>query len=41
MMRSKVVLPQPEGPKKHTNSPGSMLSDTSRKAQKSPKRLLI
>ena len=40
MARSKVVLPQPEGPRKQTNSPSAMSSDTSRSAEKSPKRLV-
>ena len=36
MMRSKVVLPQPEGPSKATSSPDSMSKLTSFKAVKVP-----
>src|SRR5947207_3122865 len=32
MMASSVLLPQPEGPSRHTNSPWRMLSDTSSSA---------
>src|SRR3984957_6638867 len=38
MARSKVVLPQPEGPRKQTNSPSAMSSEISPRAVKSPKR---
>ena len=40
MMRSSVVLPQPEGPSNAISSPDSMSSDTSRRAWKSPNFLL-
>jgi hypothetical protein len=36
MARSKVVLPQPEGPRKQTNSPGKISSETSLSAVKAP-----
>src|SRR6266850_272936 len=39
MMRSSVVLPQPEGPRKQTNSPLRTPRLTSFSATKSPKRL--
>src|SRR5260370_32699864 len=39
MGRSKVVLPQPEGPRKQTNSPSAISSEISPRAVKSPKRL--
>src|SRR5688500_14592137 len=39
MMRSSVVLPQPEGPRRQTNSPWATASVTSRKATKAPKCL--
>src|SRR5258707_15132096 len=38
MARSKVVLPQPEGPRKQTNSPSPISSVISPRAVKSPKR---
>ena len=37
-MRSRVVLPQPEGPSRQKNSPASMERLTSSTATKSPKR---
>ncbi len=37
MARRSVVLPQPEGPRKQTNSPSLTSSDTSRRAWKLPK----
>ena len=37
--RSKVVLPQPEGPRKQTNSPSKTSSAMSWRARKSPKLL--
>src|SRR5690606_16653305 len=38
MIRSSVVLPQPDGPSKATSSPVSICSDTSSSARKSPNR---
>ncbi|MNT35914.1 hypothetical protein D3C72_1719640 [compost metagenome] len=38
--RSRVVLPQPEGPRKQTNSPCSMAREISLRAWKAPKCLL-
>src|SRR5690606_17910229 len=40
IMRSEVVLPQPEGPSRHTNSPSPISKLTSPTAVKSPKRLV-
>src|ERR1700741_3347048 len=40
MMRSSVVLPQPEGPSSAISSPDDTSRLTSRRAWKSPKRLL-
>ena len=40
-MRSSVVLPAPFGPSRATNSPGEILSDTSRKACSGPNRFSI
>jgi len=40
MARSKVVLPHPDGPRKHTNSPSSTSSVTFRNATISPNRLV-
>ena len=40
MMRSSVVLPQPDGPSSASSSPDAMSSDTSRSAWKSPNCLL-
>src|SRR5512147_623583 len=39
MMRSSVVLPQPEGPRKHTSSPGGITRSIDFSATKSPKAL--
>ena len=39
MMRRSVVLPQPDGPRKHTNSPCATSSRMSRRAMKAPKSL--
>src|SRR6185295_18502100 len=39
MMRSRVVLPQPDGPSKQTNSPWATDRLTSRRATKLPKCL--
>src|SRR5687768_2441571 len=39
MMRSSVVLPQPEGPSRQTNSPWATDRLTSRRATKAPKCL--
>src|SRR5690242_11928009 len=39
MMRSSVVLPQPEGPSNETNSPSLIVSETSFRAWKAPKLL--
>src|SRR5437667_3990809 len=39
--RSSVVLPQPEGPRKHTSLPLSTSSETSSNAVKAPKRLVM
>ena len=36
MMRSRVVLPQPEGPRKQTNSPSAISSEMSSRAVKPP-----
>ncbi|CFW42812.1 Uncharacterised protein [Bordetella pertussis] len=36
MARSRVVLPQPEGPSRHTSSPAPMSSDTSASARWAP-----
>src|SRR5689334_18203600 len=41
MMRSSVVLPQPDGPSKAVNSPAGKFSVTSFSATKSPNRLLM
>src|SRR6478609_2868127 len=41
MMRSSVVLPQPEGPSKATNSPSATVSDTSSSAFAAPNNLPI
>ncbi|MNP10291.1 hypothetical protein D3C76_1024360 [compost metagenome] len=41
MQRSKVVLPQPDGPSRHTSSPAATSSDTLLSAVKAPKRLWI
>src|SRR5436189_5043743 len=41
MMRSSVVLPHPEGPRKQTNSPCATSSRMSRSALKAPKSLRI
>src|SRR5689334_745358 len=41
MMRSSVVLPEPEGPSKASNSPLSTRRSTLSSAAKSPKRLTI
>src|SRR5581483_1087595 len=38
IMRSVVVLPQPEGPSRTKNSPSAMVNDEARTAVKSPKR---
>jgi hypothetical protein len=38
-MRSSVVLPQPLGPRKQTNSPSATVSETPRSATTAPKRL--
>ena len=40
MIRSVVVLPQPEGPSRQTTSPGATARSTSRTAVKAPKRLV-
>src|SRR5437660_8334721 len=40
IMRSVVVLPQPEGPSSTTNSPSATSSDRSSTASVSPKRLV-
>ena len=40
MTRSSVVLPHPEGPRKHTSLPLSTSSETSSSAVKAPKRLV-
>src|SRR5690606_7163439 len=40
IMRSEVVLPQPEGPSRHTNSPSPISKLTLPTAVKSPKRLV-
>ena len=40
MQRSKVVLPHPEGPSRHTSSPAATSSETLSSAVKAPKRLL-
>ena len=40
IIRSSVVLPQPEGPSSEKNSPRRIASVTSSTATKSPKRLL-
>ena len=40
IIRSSVVLPQPEGPSREKNSPRRIASETSSTATKSPKRLL-
>ena len=40
IMRSSVVLPQPDGPSRHTNVPCGTASVTSSTAVKSPKRLV-
>ena len=41
MMRSVVVLPQPDGPSKPKNSPRSTATETSATAAVAPKRLEI
>ena len=41
MTRRSVVLPQPEGPRKHTSLPLSTSSDTSSRAVNAPKRLVM
>src|SRR5690606_30541048 len=41
MIRSSVVLPQPEGPSSAVNSPAGKSRETSSSATKSPKRLWI
>src|SRR5471032_1838354 len=38
MQRSKVVLPQPDGPSRHTSSPAATSRDTLSSAVKAPKR---
>ena len=40
MARSRVVLPQPEGPRKQTNSPRSIDSDTASSAVNMPNLLV-
>src|SRR5262249_4388262 len=40
IIRSVVVLPQPDGPSRHTNCPCSTTSETSRTAVKAPKRFV-
>src|SRR5918997_3162983 len=40
MMRSVVVLPQPEGPRRHTVSPAATCRSTSRTAASDPKTLV-
>ncbi|MNN80500.1 hypothetical protein D3C81_1972400 [compost metagenome] len=39
MQRNSVVLPQPDGPSRHTSSPAAMSRETSLSAVKAPKRL--
>ncbi len=39
MIRSSVVLPQPDGPRKHTSSPGWMTRSIDFSATKSPNAL--
>ena len=39
-MRSAVVLPQPDGPSRATNSPGAMSSDSPSRARTAPKERL-
>src|SRR5512132_1023528 len=41
MMRSSVVFPQPDGPRKHTNSPGSTDRLTPRSAMNTPNFLAM
>ncbi|MCY1418532.1 hypothetical protein D9M71_340930 [compost metagenome] len=41
MQRNRVVLPQPEGPSRHTSSPAATSRETSCRAVKAPKRLWI
>ena len=41
MIRSRVVLPEPDGPSRATNSPVATVRLTSRKAAKPPNVLLI
>ena len=40
IMRSVVVLPQPDGPRREKNSPSSTRSETSSTASVSPKRFV-
>src|SRR5437868_6527932 len=41
IIRSVVVLPQPDGPSRQTTSPAATLRSTSRTARKLPKRFVI
>ncbi len=40
MARSRVVFPQPEGPRKHTNSPSKISSEMSFRAANGPNILV-
>ena len=41
MIRNSVVLPQPDGPRKQTSSPGSIVRSIDLSATKLPKVLLM
>jgi hypothetical protein len=41
IMRSVVVLPQPDGPRREKNSPSAMASDTSSTARAAPAKTLV